>query len=120
MSYRHFSIDEREIIALKLAEGESPNQIAQALGRHPSSVYAEIPRNSSDGTYYPAKAQAMADTRRRDSKSPWKMQDSDVAQYVKRKLKIEWSPEQIAGRMKNDHPNRTSNRGSLPRISAAI
>jgi transposase, IS30 family len=110
MSYRHFSIDEREIIALKLAEGESPNHIAKSLGRHPSSVYAEISRNRSDGTYYPAKAQAMADTRRRDSKSPWKMQNPDVAQYVKRKLKIEWSPEQIAGRMKKDHPNESKMR----------
>ena len=42
MSYRHFSIEEREIIALRLAEGENPTQIAKKLGQHHSSVLDEI------------------------------------------------------------------------------
>lgn len=104
MSYRHFSIEEREIIALRLAEGKNPHQIAKELGRHHSSVSAEIERNSIDGDYYPARAQALADRRRRESKSPWKMEDRRIAKYVRDHLARRWSPEQIAGRMEEDHP----------------
>lgn len=103
MPYRHFSIEEREIIAFRLAEGKNPNQIAKELGRHHSSVSAEIERNNIDGDYYPARAQALAEHRRCESKSPWKMSNPAIATYVKCGLKRRWSPEQIAGRMKMDH-----------------
>ena len=68
MSYRHFSIEEREMIARGLSEGKSRSKIAKELGRHHSSVGDEIRRNSIDGTYWPSKAQALADQRKRDSK----------------------------------------------------
>lgn len=110
MSYRHFSIEEREILALRLVEGKKPSQIGKELGRHHSSVSAEIERNSVDGDYYPARAQALADCRRRDSKSPWKMSDPAIAAYVKDGLKRRWSPEQIAGRMEVDHPEDETKR----------
>ena len=87
MSYRHFSIEEREIIAVWLAEGENPTQIAGELGRHHSSVLAEIRRNSIDGEYYSAHAQALADQRRRESKTAWRMKCPKVAKYVKDGLK---------------------------------
>ena len=53
MSYGHFTIVEREIIAIRLAEGENPTQIAKEFGRHHPSVSAEIRRNSIEGVYYP-------------------------------------------------------------------
>ncbi len=90
MSYGHFTIEEREIIALRLAEGEYPTQIAKELGRHHSSVSAEIRRNSIEGVYYPFKAQVLAKRRRRESKCPWKMKDPRVAENVKRGLKQRW------------------------------
>ncbi len=104
MSYQHFSIEEREIIALRLAEGENPTQIAKELGRHHSSVLGEIRRNSIKGDYYPARAQVLTERRRRESKSPWKMENSRIDEYVKDGLKRRWSPEQIAGRMEDDYP----------------
>lgn len=116
MSYGHFSIEEREIIALRLAEGKSPKQISKELGRHHSSVSAEIERNSIEGDYYPARAQALADDRRRNSKSPWKMNAPRVAWYVKAGLKRRWSPEQIAGRMQADHPEEEEMRISYTTI----
>lgn len=104
MSYGHFNIEEREIIALWLAEGVNPTQLAKELGRHHSSVSAEIRRNSIGGVYYPFKAQVLAERRRRESKSSWKMENPRIVEYVKRGLKQHWSPEQIAGRMANDFP----------------
>jgi IS30 family transposase len=105
MSYRHFSIEEREMIARGLSEGKTRSKIAKELGRHHSSVGDEIRRNSIDGTYWPSKAQALADQRKRDSKHPWKMTDDRIAERVKSGLVRNWSPEQIAGRMKLDFPS---------------
>ena len=120
MSYRHFTIEEREIIALRLAEGENPTQIAEELGRHHSSVSTEIQRNSIEGVYYPFKAQILAERRRRESKSPWKMEDPRIVEYVKRGLKQHWSPEQIAGRMEKDFPGDEEIRISHETIYAWI
>jgi IS30 family transposase len=104
MHYQHFTLEEREVIAIGLAKSESCSQIARELERHHSSVSAEIARNSFDGSYTPSKAQALADDRRRESKSPWKMEEPKIAKYVKDHLKRQWSPEQIAGRMKAENP----------------
>ena len=120
MSYGHFTIEEREIIALRLAEGENPTQIAKEIGRHHSSVSTEIRRNRIGGVYYPAKAQVLAERRRRESKSPWKMADTRVVEYVKRGLKQRWSPEQIAGRMEKDFPGDEEMRVSHETIYAWI
>jgi|TARA_B110000495_G_scaffold170501_1_gene158318 IS30 family transposase len=112
MPYQHFTLEEREVIAVGLAIGESGSQIARELDRHRSSISAEIERNSIDGNYSPSKAQALADDRRRESKSPWKMEEPEISKYVKGHLKRQWSPEQIAGRMKTDHPNDSQMRVS--------
>jgi IS30 family transposase len=106
MPYQHFTLEEREIIAASLVRDESCSQIARELDRHRSSVSAEIERNSINGSYSPSKAQALADDRRRESKRPWKMKEPKIAKYVKGHLKRQWSPEQIAGRMKDENPKR--------------
>jgi len=54
LSYIHFTIDEREIITVSLAEGKNKNQIAKKIGRPHSSVAEEIKRNSNaNGNYSP-------------------------------------------------------------------
>jgi len=117
MSYRHFTIEEREIIAIRLAEKKNDSQIAKELGRHHSSVSAEIQRNSnSDGSYSPTQAQLKADRRRRESKKAWKIESPEIADYVKEKLKQHWSPEQIAGRMAKEHPDEPAMRISYETI----
>lgn len=120
MSHKHFSIEEREIIAIRLAEGVNPSRMAKELGRHHSSVIAEIKRNNIDGDYFPARAQALADRRRSESKEPWKMVDPRIASYVKRCLKCCWSPEEIAGRMEKDFPDNNEMRISHETIYAWI
>jgi IS30 family transposase len=44
--YAHLSLAERKEIAIALEQGRSLRSIAESLGRSPSSVSREIPRNS--------------------------------------------------------------------------
>jgi IS30 family transposase len=76
------------------------------LGCHVSTIRRELKRNQVNGTYLPAAAQAAADQRRRDSKSPWKTELEDLAAFVKDGLRQYWSPEEIAGRWRKEHRRR--------------
>lgn len=104
MCYKQLNIHEREIIVVRLAEGKNYVQIAKELKRHHSSISAEVRRNSVDGSYAPNVAQQFAEQRRCNSKTSWKMENSDINQFVKNGLKQRWSPEQISGRMAKNFP----------------
>jgi IS30 family transposase len=97
LNYSHFTIDERACIALYLEKRLSVPKIAELIGRHFSSVYREIKRNSDEnGKYDPSLAEVKASMRQTNRKN-------HVKYTVVRKKKIEkcllqkWSPEQIVG-----------------------
>ena len=104
MHGRHFTLVERELLALGLARGNTAAQVAEELGCHVSTIRREVKRNQAEGVYLPAQAQALADERRRRSKAPWKLEDPQRAAFVKEGLRQFWSPEEIAGRWRKDHP----------------
>jgi IS30 family transposase len=99
-------LEEREFLAIRLALGDTKVEVAQELGCHPSTIRRELNRNQVAGTYLPAQAQALADERRRASKAPWKLERPDLADFVKEGLRQYWSPEEIAGRWRKEHPRR--------------
>lgn len=70
------------------------------LGRSPSSISDELKRKVK-GIYDPKKADHKAYVKRKYSKHQgMKVTDhADLRQYVTEKLKLDWSPEQIAGRI---------------------
>jgi len=104
MGYRHFNIDEREIILKMQSSGKSFSDIAEELDRHKGTISRELARNkSSTGEYKPHLAQRYYRRRRSDSKEPYRLQDKRLAKYVRKKLKQYWSPEQISGRLKVDY-----------------
>jgi IS30 family transposase len=83
-------------------------EIAKKLGRSHSSLSRELRRNAKyENTYLPCRAQRKADKRtlRQRRKAPLK--NSQVYLYVRKHLRICWSPEQIAGRLPLDHPGET-------------
>ena len=66
MSYRHLTEAERTVIFYLRMDGRSRNQIAQKLGRHPSTIGRELRRNRNiSGHYRPDVAQIKANARRR-------------------------------------------------------
>ena len=105
MAYQHFSQAVRMELAILLRKGYSQRDIADVLGVHHSSVSREIKRNSlRSEPYHPDKAHHKAYVRRKYSKyEGMKICGSNwLENYVKEKLKLHWTPEQISGRLEKD------------------
>ena len=104
MRYQHLKREERNEIAILLKKGYSLREIAYALKRSPSSVSREIKRNNVLGKYIPRKAKHKAYVRRKYSKYQGMkiVENPKIEKYIEEKLRLSWSPESIAGRMKLD------------------
>jgi IS30 family transposase len=102
MKYTHITGPERLEISILLEKGYSHEDIGSALGRSQTSVSREIKRNSVNGKYQPEKAKAKARVRRRMSKyQGMKVNERpELEKYIIAKLKLRWTPEEIAGRLK--------------------
>ena len=99
MSYKHLSIQEREMLLLYRAQGLSICKIAALLERHKSTIARELKRNATD--YLPSEAQACYQRRRKKSCPHKKLAQPDLFNLVKILfLELHWSPEQIANRLK--------------------
>lgn len=97
--YKQLTYEERnQIYALLQAEKSKP-EIAKQLGRDPSTIYRELSRNKGQRGYRPKQAQRKAEERSRKPRTS-KMTPKKE-EYIKTKLEIEWSPEQISGTMKD-------------------
>lgn len=98
-SYQQLTYDERcQITALK-GRGDCPAEIAKQLNRSRSTIHREIRRNGSEDKYQGSQAHTKA--RHRRFRKPSKMTPVVVA-TVEKKIKLQWSPEQIAGRLKKE------------------
>ena len=79
--------------------------IAAQLGRSPSTVSREVKRNGGAAQYRANQADTAAWDRAQRPK-PCKLAGSPMLRrMVARKLRSNWSPEQIAGWLKRQHPN---------------
>jgi len=104
--YSRFSPREREEFSRGLASRQSLRMIARTLGRAPSTLSREWRRpGSSPGSYraWLAEKDAYVSSRR-----PRKKKKLDthprLRAYVLAKLRQEWSPHQIAKRIREDYP----------------
>jgi IS30 family transposase len=104
MGYRHLNIDERESILKMLSKENNLTKIAGMIGRNKGTISRELSRNlCSTGEYKPHLAQRYYNKRRDASKQPYRLeQNGKLRRYVREKLKLYWSPEQIAGKLKRD------------------
>lgn len=104
--YQQLSLEERDQIAVMSWEGESLRQIAQALGRAPSTIAREVRRNASlvYHSYLPHRAQDRAASRRQKASQRPRLKNDRLRAYVLAKLHEGWAPEIIAGRIRLDHP----------------
>ena len=101
MAYHQITSEERYTIGALRGEGLCPSEIARRLGRHRSTISRELRRNSSrlDGCYRPTKAIERTNGRRSRSRRNQHFTKADFA-IVEKKLKADWSPEQISGRLR--------------------
>ena len=100
--FSHIKKTERLEIAILLNKGYSIRSIARTLNRSPSSISDEIKNNSVKGKYDPHKANHKAYVKRKYSKYQGMKIENDIElrNYVEDKINEDWSPEQIAGRIK--------------------
>lgn len=104
MSHTQLTLKERFRIEALLEDEWMQKDIADHIGRDRGTVSREISRNGGED-YDAMKAHAKSRRRRKTAKAKtWKLLVDDfIYAYVERKLKLYWSPEQIAGRLKKDH-----------------
>ncbi len=101
MSYTHLSLEERHYIEIEHKKGVSLNRIGQSLGRRQSSISREINRNTGKKGYRHNQADQFSRQRRREKPKAMKL-TGDIKLVIDSYLKQDWSPEQIAGRLRHD------------------
>ena len=102
--YEQLSLAERRVICRLLASGRSQSQVAEALGRSPSTIGREIGRNSRatrcwSGGYDGERAQMLSERRRRRSHGHKLARQPALCALVRNRLAMGWSPGQVAGRL---------------------
>lgn len=103
MGYTHIGESERRRIERALKVGKSLRRIGKALDRSVSSIAREVKRGGGRKKYRADRAHAHAERTRKNSKVQCMKvaMDPVLKEYVLKKLKKKWSPEIIAGRLKN-------------------
>lgn len=98
----HLSFHERVEIGELRQAGFNRREIADHLGRSPSTIGRELTRNSSRQSGYRALEahRAAVERRRRPSVVSKLEQHPELLEMVKEKLRLCWSPEQISGWLK--------------------
>ena len=114
------SLADREEISRGVARQQSLRSIARRLKRPPSTISRELTRN---GGYedYRASAADQATWDRAHRPKPCKLaRNRSLAKVVATKLTQQWSPQQIAGWMKRQHPDREDARVSHETIYRSL
>jgi IS30 family transposase len=104
-SSRQLSLAEREEISRGLAAGQSCRGIAARLGRAPSTISREINRNGGSQGYRAVRADRAAWKAARRPKASKLAARPALRQVVEQRLRQRWSPQQIAGWLRREHPD---------------
>lgn len=104
--YNHFTLDERENLRIKLQEGKSLREIALELNRNVSSISRELKRNGKkNGGYNAWWGCSLYLWRRKRCKRMLRIEnDTELAEFISKKLNQYWSPETITVKWKQLHP----------------
>ena len=114
------TLSEREEISRGIAGGLSLRAIARQIERSPSTISREISRNGSLKHYRASQADKAAWERARRPK-PCKLAGSPMLRcIVARKLRSNWSPEQIAGWLKRAYPGEDNHQVSHETIYRSL
>lgn len=108
--YQHITKEERIKIESYLEDDIGVREIARRLSRSPSSISEEIKQRRKRRGVYNAK-EADKRSRERKSKANTRLvrieRGSTLEAHIISKLKLYWSPEQIAGRLKRGNNKKT-------------
>jgi IS30 family transposase len=114
------TLSEREEISRGIAAYQSARSMARLLGHSASTVSREIRRNGGYDRYRAAWADEKAWVQARRPKRCKLANNARLRQAVASKLRLNWSPEQIAGWLKRAHPEDEFNRVSHETIYRSL
>jgi len=103
MKYKQLTLSKRYHISTLIKEGYNQKEIALKIGVDKSTICREFKKYKSNknSEYHPEEAQIQ--TKLKHIKKPKrKAMNNQKEKYIRTKLKEDWSPEQIVGRMKRD------------------
>ena len=103
MSHTQFNKERRVELAVLLRAANNHSECGRILGMNRSSIGNEITLNKcEDGVYRGLQAHKKYLQRRKDAKRIYRtiVNNKQLRRHIVRKLKLGWSPEQIAGRLK--------------------
>jgi transposase, IS30 family len=104
MSYCHFKPEQRNELSVLLRARVKQNKIAELLGKSPSAISQELKKNWTDNKVgYDARlAKQQAKEKRIKANQRFRKLKNNIwlKNYVIRKIKLYWSPEQITGRLR--------------------
>jgi transposase, IS30 family len=98
-SYTHLTQEERYHIETMRKQKFSLGKIAQGMGRDKSTLSRELRRNQGQRGYRHAQADSKAKQRHIDKPKSVKM-DEEMKRVITPLIEQNWSPDQIAGRLK--------------------
>lgn len=107
-AYRQLALTERIELYRLRSEGRSQRAIAAALGRSPSTLSRELRRNSQPTKvwargYEPLRAEGLRERRRRRDARFKLARDAQLRAHVRERLEAGWTPEQVAGALRQAH-----------------
>lgn len=109
MPYNHVTENERYVISHLVLAGFSLREIGRRIGRHHTSISRELARNrppyADDAVYWYYVSHPVAEERRHKARHCRRRRNDTLCAYVMEKLRLHWSPETIAGRLRMDYPN---------------
>ncbi len=114
------TLSEREEISRGIVAQQSIRSMAKLLGRSPSTVSRELSRNGGYDRYRAALADERAWDGARRPKRCKLAKHPPLCREVARKLRLNWSPEQIAGWLKRAHPGDGSRQVSHETIYRSL
>ena len=103
---RYLSFEEREEIMGLRAGGMGVRAIGREIGRDPATISRELKRGTGARGYKATVAQAAVDAGRRAPRAAKLGTNLALRREVQTRLQERQSPEQIAGRLKVDFPDR--------------
>lgn len=104
-SFTHLSPEEREQISVLSAQKKSKREIAEILGRSPSTISREFKRETScvfDERYYAITTINNIKQKKAKIRRKRKTDNLQIQEYIIEKLKLGWSPEIISAIMHED------------------
>ncbi len=102
MRYTQLTLSKRYQITALIKAGLNQKNIALELGVHPSTISRELRRNKDFIRGYNAELVQVKVVKREKTKKKRSSLTKQIERYIRSKLKLDWSPEQISGRMKID------------------